>query len=131
LKSQFARFLVVGGIAASVNFASRIALSRWLPYATAIALAYCCGLVTAFVLNRCYVFTDAANRLHHQALWFIAVNAIALAQTLLVSLLFQHQILPWVGITSHTQEIAHAIGIITPIFTSYLGHKRLSFRADH
>ena len=28
----------------------------------------------------------------------------------------------------HREELAHAAGIATPIFTSYIGHKRLSFR---
>ena len=32
------------------------------------------------------------------------------------------------GLTSHIELIAHAIGIVTPIFTSYIGHKKLSFQ---
>ena len=125
--SPFLRFLAVGGFAATVNFGSRIVLSRWLPYSAAIVVAYLLGLITAFVLNRLFVFTSATNRLHKQMFWFVAVNAIALVQTLLVSLLFQNVVLPWLGIDWHADEIAHAFGIVTPIFTSYLGHKHLSF----
>jgi putative flippase GtrA len=126
--SQFLRFLFVGGFAAAINFCSRIVLSLWLGYAVAIVLAYLLGLVTAFLLNRRFVFTEAGNRLHHQMFWFVAVNAFALGQTLLVSLLFAHYVLPYFGISWHAQEIAHAAGIVTPIFSSYIGHKRLSFR---
>ncbi|HEX7914846.1 GtrA family protein [Rudaea sp.] len=127
--TQFLRFLAVSGFAAAVNFGSRIVLSHWLPYATAIVFAYLLGLITAFVLNRLFVFADATNRLHHQALWFIAVNAVALLQTLFVSLLLKQLVLPRLGISWHAEEIAHAVGIATPIFTSYLGHKHLSFSA--
>ena len=125
--SQFLRFLVVGGFAAAVNFGSRIVLSHWLPYVTAIVSAYLLGLVTAFVLNRLFVFTGATNRLHLQMFWFVMVNAVALLQTLLVSLLFKYVVLPWLGIGWHAEEIAHAFGVVTPIFTSYFGHKHFSF----
>lgn len=128
MNTQFARFLAVGGIAAGVNFASRIVLSNYLPYSAAIVLAYCCGLVTAFALNRRYVFTDATNQVHHQAFWFILVNVVALAQTLVVSLVLAEFILPWLHFVWHRAEVAHAIGVITPVFTSYVGHKRFSFR---
>ena len=125
--SPFLRFLAVGGFAAAVNFGSRIVLSRWLPYSVAIVVAYLLGLITAFVLNRLFVFTGATNRLHQQMFWLVAVNAVALLQTLLVSLLFQKVVLPWLGIDWHADEIAHVFGIVTPIFTSYVGHKHLSF----
>lgn len=128
LSKQFMRFLIVGGFAAALNFGSRIVLSRWLPYAAAIVFAYLIGLVTAFVLNRRYVFTGITSRLHHQMFWFVAVNVVALTQTLVVSLLFAHYVLPFLGIYWHREELAHAAGIATPIFTSYIGHKRLSFR---
>jgi putative flippase GtrA len=125
--SHFFRFLVAGGIAALVNFGSRIVLSTWLSYAHAIVIAYLLGLVTAFVLNRLFVFTGATNHLHKQVFWFVAVNALAVLQTVLVSLLLADWLLPRLSITWHTQEIAHGIGIVTPVFASYVGHKRLSF----
>jgi putative flippase GtrA len=127
---QFVRFLIVGGVAAAVNFGSRIALSQSLSYVWAIVLAYLAGLVTAFLLNRRFVFTEATNRLHHQMIWFLVINVIALGQTLIVSLLLAGYLLPQFGITWHAETIAHAIGVATPIFTSYVGHKRLSF-ASH
>jgi putative flippase GtrA len=127
--AQFVRFLMVGGFAATLNFGSRIVLSHWLPFAAAVVLAYLIGLITAFLLNRRFVFTEATNRLHHQMFWFVVVNALALAQTLLVSLMFLRYVLPAFGITWHAEEIAHAFGVVTPIVTSFLGHKHLSFRA--
>lgn len=126
--AQFVRFLFVGAFAAALNFCSRIALSRWLPYASAIIVAYLIGLVVAFLLNRRLVFTGATGRLHHQMFWFVAVNALGLTLTLVVSLVFAHYVLPFFHVTWHAEEVAHAFGVATPILTSYLGHKHLSFK---
>ncbi len=122
------RFLLAGGVAAAVNFGSRILLSLVLPYAIAVTLAYLFGMATAFVLNRRFVFTGSTNPLHQQAIWFVTVNLVALLQTLAVSVLLADFILPRAGLTWHADEIAHAVGIVTPILTSYLGHRRFTFR---
>jgi len=58
----------------------------------------------------------------------VAVNMLALLQTLLVSLLLARIVLPKLGVSWHSEEIAHAIGIAVPIVTSYIGHQRLTFR---
>ena len=125
--SRFLRFLAAGGVAALVHFGSRIVLSRWLTFPSAIVVAYLFGLITAFVLNRRFVFAGSTNRLRAQILWFVAINALAIVQTLLVSLLLADYLRPRMGVTWHTQEIAHAFGVVTPVLTSYVGHKRLSF----
>ncbi|MBB5864297.1 putative flippase GtrA [Xanthomonas arboricola] len=129
LSQQFVRFVAVGGFASAVNFGSRIALSQWLHYVPAIAVAFCIGIITAFTLNKLFVFNQASNRLHHQVLWFIAINIAALAQTILVSLLLAKWLLPTIGLDFHNETIAHAIGVVVPVVTSYLGHKKFSFRS--
>ena len=86
-------------------------------------------MTTAFLLNRLYVFPDAGNRVHHQIFWFTVVNLFAVAQTLLVSLFLADYLLPGAGWTWHAKEIAHAVGIVVPIFSSFVGHKRLSFKS--
>ena len=122
------RFVAAGAAAAAVNFAARLALSVVCSYAVAIVIAYCIGMATAFALNRRFVFTASSNRLWRQIVWFVAVNALALLQTLLVSLLLSEIVLPALGVLRFDHEIAHAIGIALPIFTSYLGHKHWTFR---
>ena len=122
------RFLLASGAAAVLNFCARIAFSVFVPYTVAIVLAFALGMAAAFVLNRQFVFRGSTNRLHQQALWFVAVNMLALLQTLLVSLLLARVVLPKLGVTWHSEEIAHAAGIAVPIFTSYIGHQRLTFR---
>ena len=126
---RFSRFVVVGGVAALVNIGSRMLLGISWPYVPSIVMAYLIGMLTAFVLNRRFVFDGAGNALHQQAFWFVAVNIAALAQTLLVSLALSEWILPWAGWTSQPETVAHIIGVIVPVFTSYVGHKRWSFPA--
>jgi putative flippase GtrA len=122
------RFLLAGATAALVNFGTRVLFSIQVDYALAVVMAYCCGMATAFLLNRRFVFHGATNRVHQQIAWFVAVNALALLQTLAVSLLLAEVVLPGIGFSWHAREIAHAAGIAVPIFTSYMGHKTWTFR---
>ncbi|WP_386273444.1 GtrA family protein [Xanthomonas theicola] len=126
---QFVMFLAAGGFAAAVNFGSRIALGHWMSYVPSIVIAYLLGMVTAFTLNKLLVFSEAGNRLHHQVMWFIAINLAAVVQTILISLLFARWLLPTIGVDFHNETIAHAIGVAVPVITSYIGHKHFSFRA--
>jgi len=120
--------MIAGGIAAAVNFLSRIVINAWVPYGTAIVFAYLLGMLTAFVLNRAFVFRGATNPIHHQAIWFTIINLLAVLQTLAVSLLLAREIFPLLGFDWHRELVAHAIGVVTPIVTSYIGHKHLSFK---
>jgi putative flippase GtrA len=124
---QFLAFLVTGGIAAVVNFSSRILYNHWMSFSLAIVLAYLTGMVTAFVLARLFVFTDSQRPIRHSIFFFTAVNLVAVLQTWLISMGLAYYVLPSLGIQSFAQEISHAIGIIVPVFTSYLGHKHWSF----
>jgi len=127
ISRRFVLFVAAGGFAAAVNFGSRLLLSRWLDYVVAIVIAYGLGMVTAFVLNRAFVFEASAGALRRQIGWFVAVNAAAVLQTIAISLLFARIVLPQLGVVTHAETIAHAIGITVPVVTSYLGHKYLSF----
>lgn len=125
---QFIMFLLVGGVAALANFLSRILYSHWLDFTPAIVLAYITGMVTAFVLSRMFVFKESTRPLHHSAFYFILVNLFAVAQTWIVSMVLAFHVLPWLSIDVLRMEIAHAVGVVVPVFSSYVGHKYLSFR---
>lgn len=129
ISARLVRFILASGLAALINFASRIAFSLVVPYPAAIVLAFCAGLSSAFVLNRLFVFGQPGIPLRQQMFWFTAVNLFALAQTLAVSLLLQRLVFPAAGFAWHSEEIAHAVGILVPIVSSYFGHKKLSFRS--
>jgi putative flippase GtrA len=129
LSGQFAAFLLTGGIAALVNFGSRMLYGAWMSFSGAIVLAYLTGMITAFVLARVFVFPDGASSAGRSALVFAAVNVAAVVQTWIVSMVLAYHVLPWLGVERLVPEIAHAVGIAVPVFTSYLGHKHWTFRS--
>jgi putative flippase GtrA len=125
---QFVLFLLTGGTAATVNFTSRILYNHWMDYSTSIIVAYLSGMLTAFILFRLFVFRKSSQNWQRSALIFTMVNVVAVAQTWCISMGLLYYVLPDAGITRFAPEIAHAVGIVVPVFTSYLGHKHWSFR---
>jgi len=126
---RFALFVVAGGIAALVNIASRIALNQAMPYEVAIVVAYVCGMTTAYALNKLFVFERSGRAVTDEYVRFTLVNLVAVAQVWLVSVGLARLLFPAVGFTWHAETVAHVIGVIVPVFTSYLGHKHFSFAA--
>jgi putative flippase GtrA len=125
---QFFIFLLTGGTAAVVNFGSRILYNQWTSFSVAIVLAYLTGMLTAFILAKLFVFTQSQQSLHRSAFFFVLINLLAVLQTWLISMGLAYYVLPAMGIQTLVHEIAHAAGVAFPVFTSYIGHKRWSFR---
>lgn len=128
MSRQFINFLLTGGTAAAVNFFTRIIYSQWLGFSASVLLAYVTGMITAYILARMFVFRGSKQTLQLSMMFFVLVNLLAIAQTWAVSLVMAYHALPAIGVERFTLEIAHAIGIIVPVFTSFLGHKYWSFR---
>lgn len=128
MSRQFVAFLVTGGIAAAVNFGSRIAYDLWFDFSTAVVVAYITGMITAFLLAKAFVFKDSTQSVQRSAMFFVLVNGIAILQTWAVSMGLAYYLLPAMGVTRFVPEIAHAVGVVVPVFASYLGHRRWSFR---
>ncbi len=125
---QFLRFTAAGGVAAAANYGSRFIFSLWFPFPAAIVLAYVVGMATAFVLMRQHVFDGRGKPVGRQMLWFTVINLLAVLQTLVVSLLLARWLLPAMGVQTQVEAIAHLIGVIFPIGTSYLGHRYATFK---
>ena len=125
---QFLTFLLTGGCAAVVNFASRMVFSQAFDFSTAVILAYIAGMITAFVLARLFVFKNSQQSMQRSAGFFILVNMVAALQTWGISMGLAYYLLPALGVHFFVREIAHGVGVIAPVFTSYIGHKRWSFR---
>jgi putative flippase GtrA len=128
LSNQFLIFLITGGIAALVNFGSRLALSSYFNFSTSIIIAYIIGMIVAYILSRKFVFIGSQQALKMSVIYFTLVNVVAIIQTWLISMYFAYYLLPYFDIVGHSLEISHAAGVIFPVFTSYLGHKYLSFK---
>lgn len=124
---EFLLFLFSGGLAALVNIFSRSILSFFLDFKTSIIYAYILGMVTAYILSRKIVFLSKKN-LFKSFFYFVIVNFLAIIQTYYISIWTKEIILPFVGINVFTELIAHSSGVVFPVFTSYFGHKYISFK---
>lgn len=124
---QFVLFLCTGGIAALINFLSRFFYSTFFSYPVAIIWAYITGMVVAFILFKTVVFKPAAYSLKKQIFYFTVVNLLAVAQTLIISVLLANKLFPMLEISFYPEALAHACGIAVPAVTSFIGHSMFSF----
>lgn len=131
------RFLLVGTLAAAVNWLARIALSAAfapaLSFEVAVLIAYAIGMTSGFLLYRAYVFPDAGLPMAVQLRRFIAVNLVSAAEVWLIAVLLLRVVVPAVGIgteyTAIAEALAHGIAIAVGAATSYVGHKFLTFKS--
>lgn len=125
---QFWAFLLVGGLAAAVNWFSRIILSgQGISFEVAVVVAYVLGMATAYLLSRMFVFEKTGRSLAGEIVRFTLVNLVALVVVFVVSVTLERWALPAVGWTWRTAEVAHGIGVLSPVVTSYLGHRYFTF----
>ncbi len=133
------RFLLVGSLAAAVNWVARIALSLafapTLSFEMAVLIAYAIGMTSGFLLYRAYVFPDAGLPMGVQVRRFIAVNLVSAAEVWLVAVVLLRLVVPALGIGADyapvAEAIVHGIAIALGAATSYVGHKLLTFKAAH
>lgn len=125
---EFLQFLLVGGLAAGINFISRIGFSEFVSYRVAIILAYLIGMITAFLLSKHYVFETSGRPLEDELRDFTIVNIFAVIQVWLISVGLAEYFFPYISFTLYPEEVAHLIGLGIPAITSYFGHKYFSFR---
>ena len=128
--ASFMRFLLVGGMAALVNIGSRAFFGQYMPFEYAVALAFVVGVSVAFVGNRKWVFTEGALGWQVAYRRFFLVNVIALAQVWLVSVGLYRVLFPFMEFTWHAELVAHVIGVLSPVVTSYYAHKYYSFNSS-
>lgn len=125
---RFMLFLLTGGVAAIVNFVSRFFYNQWVSFSIAIIFAYLSGMVAAFILARLFVFEAGQQSIARSIYFFCLVNTVAVSQTWIISMSAATYVLPYMRVTAYVNEIAHLLGVVTPVFTSYLGHKNYSFK---
>lgn len=125
---QFLLFIVTGGIAAIANFGSRFVFNLFTSFELSVILAYLVGMITAFILAKLFVFKESCHSTSRSFIWFTLVNLIAIAQTYLISIGLYYYGFPSLGYEWYPAATAHAIGVVFPVFTSFIGHKYLSFK---
>lgn len=133
MRQRFFRFLLAGGLAALCNFGSRFFYSLFVDFSAAVVFAFMTGLTVGYLLNKLYVFTTSANSPAREITWFVVINLLALAQTwglsVYLSELLQDARFDQFTVGQRWSEAgAHLAGVLLPVFTSYVGHRYLTFR---
>ena len=123
---EFLLFILAGGFAAFINIISRAILSNFITFEKAIILAYIVGMIVAFVLTKRFVFISK-NSTRKSFAAFALVNLAAVAQTYYISLWCKNIILPFLGVNIFVELLSHIAGVFFPVFSSYFGHKYISF----
>lgn len=128
LQKEFILFIIAGGIAACANFFSRILFNFFFSYSTSVILAYIIGMIVAYTLMKLKVFNNRDKNSLKAVGMFVAVNMVALVQTYVIAVGSVY-LCDLNGITmwGYHHEICHFLGLAVPVFTSYFGHKYLTF----
>ncbi len=127
MNRSFAKFLLVGGIAAAVNWGSRFGFNLVMNLAGSVAAAYLLGMTVAYVLSRLLVFERSGRAVAEEFLRFGLVNVVALAIVEGVTEGLVRGLFPAIHFAWHPEAVAHAIGVASPTVTSYLGHRHFTF----
>ncbi len=125
---QFLLFVLTGGFSAIINIISRIILSIFFEFQVSIFFAYLFGMITAYLLAKKYVFLNPISSNKKSFLAFIFVNILAILQTYFVSNFFRQFLGSFILSNNLNDFISHCIGVAIPIFSSFYGHKYISFR---
>ena len=124
---QFLKFLVAAGLSVPVNLGSRVLLSRVMPYEAALVASHLCGMLTAFLLTRSFVFERSGRRASNELVRFTLVNALSLLATWVVAVGLLRLVFPRVGFDTYPELVAHTAGLGLASLTSFYGHRRYSF----
>ena len=124
---QFVRFVVAAGLSVPVNLGTRILFSRHMPYEAAIVLSHGCGMVTAYVLTRLFVFERSGRSTGSELGRFALVNGVSASQTWLVAVGLVRLVFPAIGFGVQPELVAHVVALGLASVTSFYAHRLYSF----
>jgi len=124
---QFIAFALVGLASTICNLASRYGFEVFLTYEFSLIGANAVGVISAFLMNRWFVFRSTDSRLIAELSRFVAVNLVGIAIAWAVAVLLYRHVFPMLAVTWHPDLLAHAIGIAVPVLPNYLAHRVWTF----
>ena len=124
---QFIGFVSVGLFAALLHWAARIFLSYWLSFSYAVMIAYCVGMIVAFVLNRFFVFPKSNRPISKQARDFTLTNLLFFPVVWLLAIKINNKLFT-MGVSIYNEEISHAVAISIPMLATFLIYKFFAFK---
>lgn len=130
LTGQFLGFVLVGGVAAVGHWLARIAIDRYVSYLTALVLAYPVGIALGYILNVTFVFSGNPDRRVREVSTYALLNIAMFPVVVAVSWVLSEAVFPALEMTYRPREIAHAIGVLSPVALNFLLHKFITFRTE-
>ena len=127
-KRQFILFIITGGSSAIINILSRVILSNFFRFEIAILISYGIGMITAFVLAKRYVFFNSNKSIKKSFPAFALVNLISVLQTFFVSIFIKNWLIIFFDNLSFIELFSHSCGLGILVFTSFYGHKYITFK---
>ncbi|MFI3270975.1 MAG: GtrA family protein [Pseudomonadota bacterium] len=128
VQREFILFLLCGGTAATANIISRYVFFFILTYSVSIVLAYIVGMVIAFTLFKIIVFRVKEKKdLVKEVISFTLVNILGMLLTLALSTFLAELFFPYINFTFYPYDVAHILGVMAPVITSYFLHKHFTF----
>ena len=127
IKKEFPLFILAGSIAALINIISRIVLTIFLNFEISVFISYLIAMVASFLLQRKYVFKSTKKSYKKSFAAFSLVNVFALIQVWSFSLLIKFWLINFIASVPLVEFAAHCFGVGIPAFTSYFGHKYITF----
>ena len=127
-KRQFILFIITGGTSAVINILSRIILSEFFSFEFAILISYGIGMIIAFSLAKRFVFLNSKKSTKKSFPAFALVNLISVIQTFFVSIFIKNWLIIFLDNLSFVELIAHTCGLGVLVFTSFYGHKYITFK---
>ncbi len=125
---QFGLFVLAGIAAALLHWGSRVIFNEFMEFRFALIVAYVVGLVSAFVLNKWFVFPASGQALGAEVRYFVFFNVAAFPLVWGASVALAECLMPSVGFVWHPREVAHAIAIALPLVLNFFLHKFVTFK---
>ena len=127
INKEFILFLLTGGFSAIINLASRIIISNFLKFEISVLISYFIGMITAYFLAKKYVFLNVKKSYKKSFPIFALVNLVAVLQTFFISKYIRIWLITIFNNLMMIDFVSHLCGVIFPIFSSFYGHKYITF----
>ena len=128
LSKQFFLFIIAGGTSAIINLLSRIVLSIFLSFEFSILISYLIGMIIAFLLFKKFVFVNTKKSNKNSLAAYTLINLISVIQTFFISTLMRNWLITILDNLTITELVSHLSGLGVLTFTSFLGHKYITFK---
>ena len=124
---MFGGFVIVGMVSTLCNLGSRYVFEAFSNYEIALAGANTVGVLSAYFLNRWFVFKPGDTSLPGELARFALINLAGILLSWLTSVILFRHAFPAISFAWHPDLVAHALGIAVPVIPNYWAHRQWTF----